>query len=50
MITRRPHDENGQVVSRLADWIVPEDWLYLYFRTRRYISAGLRPVIEMSRN
>ncbi len=42
----RPFVENGRLVSCLADWIVPEDWLYLYYPTRRYISAGLRAVID----
>jgi len=37
------------MVSCLADWIVPEDWLYLYYPTRRYISAGLRAVIDALR-
>jgi hypothetical protein len=28
---------------------VPEDWLYLYYPTRKYLSAGLRAVIEALR-
>jgi len=42
----RPHVENGRLISCLTDWIMPEDWLYLYYPTRRYISAGLRAVID----
>jgi len=45
----KPHIENGRLVSCLADWIQPEDWLYLYYPTRRYISAGLRAVIHALR-
>lgn len=46
----RPYIECGRLVPCLTDWIVPEDWLYLYYPTRRYISAGLRAVIEMLRS
>ncbi|WP_179041420.1 LysR substrate-binding domain-containing protein [Sphingobium lactosutens] len=42
----RPYVESGRLVACLGDWIVPEDWLYLYYPTRRYISAGLRAVID----
>lgn len=45
----RPYVESGQLIACLADWIVPENWLYLYYPTRRYISAGLRAVIEALR-
>ncbi|MET0879733.1 MAG: LysR substrate-binding domain-containing protein, partial [Tardiphaga sp.] len=45
----RPYIENGRLISCLEDWIVPEDWLYLYYPTRRHISAGLRAVIEAMR-
>jgi DNA-binding transcriptional LysR family regulator len=42
----RPYVEDGRLVSCLEDWIVPEGWLYLYYPTRRNISAGLRAVID----
>jgi len=45
----RPYVESRRLMSCLADWIMPEDWLYLYYPTRRYISAGLRAVIEALR-
>ncbi|WP_157221062.1 LysR substrate-binding domain-containing protein [Flavisphingomonas formosensis] len=45
----RPYVESGRLISCLADWITPEDWLYLYYPTRRYISAGLRAVIDALR-
>ncbi len=37
------------VVRCLEPWCAPEDWLYLYYPTRKYISAGLRAVIEIMR-
>ncbi|MGE7992963.1 LysR substrate-binding domain-containing protein [Pseudomonas sp. NPDC089554] len=45
----RPYIESGRLVACLADWIEPEEWPYLYYPTRRYISAGLRAVIEALR-
>ncbi|QNQ11161.1 LysR substrate-binding domain-containing protein [Sphingomonas alpina] len=45
----RPYVESGRLVACLNDWIVPEDWLYLYYPTRKYLSAGLRAVIEALR-
>jgi DNA-binding transcriptional LysR family regulator len=42
----RPYVASGRLDSCLDDWIVPEDWLYLYYPTRRYISASLRAVID----
>jgi DNA-binding transcriptional LysR family regulator len=45
----RPYVESGRLVACLTDWIVPEDWLYLYYPTRRYLSAGLRAVIDALR-
>jgi DNA-binding transcriptional LysR family regulator len=45
----RPYVENGRLLSCLTEWIVPEDWLYLYYPTRRHISAGLRAVIQALR-
>ena len=45
----RPYVESGRLVRCLDDWIEPEDWLYLYYPTRKYLSAGLRAVIEALR-
>jgi len=45
----RPHLASGELVECLASWCAPEDWLYLYYPTRRHISAGLRAVIEALR-
>jgi len=45
----RPHIQNGTLIECLASWCAPEDWLYLYYPTRKYISAGLRAVIEALR-
>ncbi len=45
----RPYLENGRLLSCLDDWIAPEGWLYLYYPTRKYLSAGLRAVIEALR-
>ena len=43
------HVESGRLISCLSDWIIPEDWLYLYYPTHKYLSAGLRAVIEAMR-
>jgi DNA-binding transcriptional LysR family regulator len=45
----RPHVEAGRLVPCLAAWCPPEDWLYLYYPTRKYVSAGLRAVIKALR-
>jgi len=45
----RPSVQNGSLVECLASWIAPEDWLYLYYPTRKYLSAGLRAVIDALR-
>ena len=45
----RPFIAAGELVECLASWRAPEDWPYLYYPTRRYISAGLRAVIEALR-
>lgn len=45
----RPHIANGELVECLGSWCAPEDWLYLYYPTRKHISAGLRAVIEALR-
>lgn len=39
----------GKLARCLDSWIEPEDWLYLYYPTRKYISAGLKAVIEAMR-
>jgi DNA-binding transcriptional LysR family regulator len=41
--------EDGRLVRLLDDWCPLEDWLYLYYPTRKYISAGLRAVISALR-
>lgn len=45
----RPHVDSGRLVECLAEWCPPEDWLYLYYPTRKHLSAGLRAVIEALR-
>ena len=40
---------DGSLLRVLDDWCQPEDWLYLYYPTRKYISAGLRAVIDRMR-
>lgn len=45
----RSYVASGRLISCLGDWIEPENWLHLYYPTRRYISAGLRAVIEIMR-
>ena len=44
-----PHLALGQLVACLDDWCPPEDWLHLYYPTRRHQSAGLRAVINALR-
>jgi DNA-binding transcriptional LysR family regulator len=43
------HVRDGRLIRCLDSWCAPEDWLYLYYPTRKYISAGLRAVIEAMR-
>lgn len=45
----RPFIARGELVECLASWCAPEDWLYLYYPTRKHLSAGLRAVIEALR-
>jgi DNA-binding transcriptional LysR family regulator len=45
----RPYIADGRLLECLAPWCAPEDWLYLYYPTRKYLSAGLRAVIEALR-
>jgi DNA-binding transcriptional LysR family regulator len=40
---------DGSLVRCLEPWCAPEDWLYIYYPTRKYISAGLRAVINALR-
>jgi DNA-binding transcriptional LysR family regulator len=39
----------GRLIRCLDEWCAPEDWLYLYYPSRRNMSAGLRAVIEAMR-
>ena len=45
----RPFIEKGRLIQCLEPWCPPEDWLHLYYPTRKYMSAGLRAVIEALR-
>jgi DNA-binding transcriptional LysR family regulator len=45
----QPYLADGRLVVCLEDWIVPEDWLYIYYPTRKHMSAGLRAMVEMLR-
>ena len=45
----RPYIDNGRLIGCLDAWIEPEDWLYLYYPTRKYMPAGLRAVINAMR-
>jgi DNA-binding transcriptional LysR family regulator len=40
---------SGRLVRCLDDWLQPEDWLHLYYPTRKYVSAAMRAVIEAMR-
>ena len=44
-----PYLDSGQLVEYLASWCAPEDRLYLYYPSRKYLSAGLRAVIQALR-
>lgn len=41
--------KSGDLIECLASWCPPEDWLHLYYPTRKHMSAGLRAVIEALR-
>lgn len=41
--------EDGSLIQCLDAWCQPEDWLYLYYPSRRNMSAGLRAVVEAMR-
>ncbi|WP_458098213.1 LysR family transcriptional regulator [Roseomonas sp. WA12] len=45
----RPCLATGELIECLASWCEPEDWLYLYYPDKKYLSAGLRAVIEVLR-
>jgi DNA-binding transcriptional LysR family regulator len=45
----RPLIESGELVECLTAWRSPEEWLYLYYPARKYLSGGLRAVIEALR-
>ncbi|WP_088343274.1 MULTISPECIES: LysR family transcriptional regulator [Rhodomicrobium] len=45
----RPYLDSGHLVECLASWSAPGDWLYLYYPTRKYLSAGLRAVVDALR-
>lgn len=45
----RPYIVDGRLVECLASWSAPEDWLYLYYPSRRHMAAGLRVVVEALR-
>ena len=45
----RAQIESGRLVQCLAGWCPLEEWLYLYYPTRKYLSAGLRAVIKALR-
>ncbi|GLK56600.1 DNA-binding transcriptional LysR family regulator [Methylopila capsulata] len=40
---------DGTLVPCLDGWRQPEDWLHLYYPTRKYMSAGLRALIQAMR-
>jgi DNA-binding transcriptional LysR family regulator len=40
---------DGALISCLDGWCQPEDWLHLYYPTRKYMSAGLRALIQAMR-
>ncbi|MBX5161640.1 MULTISPECIES: LysR family transcriptional regulator [unclassified Rhizobium] len=40
---------NGELIQVLEDWCQPEEPLYLYYPSRRHMSAGFRAVIDAMR-
>ncbi|MDB5696967.1 MAG: transcriptional regulator [Sphingomonas bacterium] len=44
-----PHLAEGRLIACMEDWIVPEDWLYIYYPTRKHMTAGLGAIVEMLR-
>jgi DNA-binding transcriptional LysR family regulator len=43
------HLGSGALLRCLDDWCAPDDGLFLYYPSRRYLSAGLRALIDMLR-
>jgi len=41
------HLASGALIRCLDDWCAPDDGLFIYYPSRRYLSAGLRAVIDM---
>jgi DNA-binding transcriptional LysR family regulator len=41
--------QDGKLISCLDEWCAPEDWFYLYYPSRKNMSAGLRAVVEALR-
>jgi DNA-binding transcriptional LysR family regulator len=39
----------GKLIRCLDEWCAPEDWLYLYYPSRKHMPAGLRAVVEALR-
>ncbi len=44
-----PHLARGNLIRCLEEWCAPDDQLFLYYPSRRYVSAGLRALIEILR-
>lgn len=43
------HLESGALIRCLDDWCAPDSGLFLYYPSRRYVSAGLKAFIDMIR-
>jgi DNA-binding transcriptional LysR family regulator len=43
----RPHIAAGRLIQCLDDWCAVDENLFLYYPSRRYVSAGLRALIEL---